>query len=446
MTIQEMREKRAKLVSQAKAIAEGAKAADREMTADETAKVDALLDEGDSIEAQIKQADAAEKRSSRLSESVEALARPNGRKTAPDQPSATRNAGVVKEAWEDDPMKGYKSPKSFLLDVIEAGRNGKMSNQLRFLATAGSDEQSTFSDPYGGFFVPEGMSPNVLQVGFDVDPTAGRTTQVPMTNPVVKFNARVDKNHSSSVSGGLTVSRRGEANAATSSRAQHEQVKLEATGLFGLAYATEEILERSAVSFAAILEAGFRDEFASKIIDEKISGTGVGEMEGILTSPALISVAKESGQSADTINSTNILKMRKRAWQYGNCIWLANHDTYDQLVPLHVAGTNGDVFIFNPARGEDVPDMLLGRPIFFSEHVPGLGDQGDIVLSNWSQYLEGTLNSIRGAESIHVRFVNHERTFRFWLENDGRCWWRSALTPKNGANTLSPFVVLDERA
>ena len=45
-----------------------------------------------------------------------------------------------------------------------------------------------------------------------------------------------------------------------------------------------------------------------------------------------------------------------------------------------------------------------------------------------------------------MRFLNHERTFKFWLENDGQSWWRSPLTPKESSETLSPIVVLQERA
>jgi len=202
------------------------------------------------------------------------------------------------------------------------------------------------------------------------------------------------------------------------------------------------------VSFAAILAAGFSDEYASEAIKEKIRGTGSGEPMGILNSPALISVAKESMQTADTITGTNIVKMRKRVWRYGQAIWLANHDTYEQLLKAHVTGTNDDVFLFNPSRGVDIPDTLLGRPIFFTEWADTLGDQGDIMCIVPSQYLWGTFGSTnpRRAESVHVRFLNHERTFKFWLENDGQPWWRSALTPHQSSETLSPFVTLDERA
>ena len=75
-----------------------------------------------------------------------------------------------------------------------------------------------------------------------------------------------------------------------------------------------------------------------------------------------------------------------------------------------------------------------------------MGDTGDILLVNPTQYLDGLYQPLQSAESLHVRFDSHERAFKFWLRNDGKCWWRAALTPKNSASTLSPFVKLDARA
>lgn len=91
------------------------------------------------------------------------------------------------------------------------------------------------------------------------------------------------------------------------------------------------------------------------------------------------------------------------------------------------------------------PDMLLGRPIYYSEFASKLGDVGDIILGNWSQFLEGIYQPLQSAESVHVRFLNHERTFKFWLRNAGAPWWRSALTPAKSSDTLSPFVTLAAR-
>jgi len=111
---------------------------------------------------------------------------------------------------------------------------------------------------------------------------------------------------------------------------------------------------------------------------------------------------------------------------------------------VQVIGTGGNpVPYFLTSGGQETLD---GRPIYFTEHAKNLGTVGDLVLANWSQYLEGEYQGMQQAESIHVRFVSAERAFRFYKRNDGRTWWRSALTPKNSAPTLSPFLTLATRA
>jgi len=344
-------------------------------------------------------------------------------------------------------MKGFKTASQFFQSVIDSSKRRRITDErLRPLQAAGSDEHSTQDDQYGGFLVPEAMTPDFLTIDPQPDPMMGRMRNIPMGTPVVKINARVDEDHSSSVSGGLTVARQEETQSASSSRMQTRQIRLEAYSLYGLSYVTEELLQDSPQSVAALLDQGFRDEFRSHMIDERINGTGAGEHMGILNSPCLISVAKEDSQSADTINGTNIVKMRARVWNYNQAIWLANPDTYEQLVSVHVSGTNGDHFLFNPARGIDVPDTLLGRPIFFTEYASTLGDKGDLICGVWSEYLEGIYQPLQSAESIHVRFVENERTFKFTTRNAGAPWWKAALTPKNSSDTLSPFVTLAERA
>ena len=360
---------------------------------------------------------------------------------------ANDRIGKVEQNSVKDPMKGFKSPREYFTCVLAAGRTGRVDDRLKPLqATAGSDEHSTQDDAYGGFLVPEQMLPDFLRTEPEPDPMLGRLTNIPMNSPIVNINARVDKDHSSSVSGGLTVARNMETQSTSSSRMQFEKVRLEAYSLFGLTYATEELLTDSPVTIAALLQQGFRDEFTSHMINERLNGTGAGEHMGIMNSPCLISVAKETSQTADTINITNLIKMRSRCWGYQNAVWLANHDTIPQLFALNLASGSAGAIFYQPSLQADMPDMLLGRPIYYTEYCKTLGDKGDIVLGNWTQYLEGLYQPLQSAESVHVRFLNNERTFRLSLRNAGAPWWRTSLTPKNSSNTLSPFVVLDARA
>lgn len=401
------------------------------------------------------------------------------------------NGCEVSEKWVRDPYKGFYSHTDFLRAVMNAGRGGKIDARLKPLSrerreedadwepgsgrgcdylvpaaftparpqmigglynhfgrqmTAGSDEAGTYSDPYGGFLAGRGQfTPELLRVNPEGDPMGAYTRKIPMDVPSITFPARVDKNHTSSVSGGLRVYRRSETQTVSSSRMELEEIELKASPLFGVAYATEELLARSLISFLALLQAGFSDEFNAKLIRERLEGTGVGQYEGVLNSDCIISVSAEQGQAADTIMKENIDKMRSRCWGYGSAIWLANHDTYPMLRSLvQQIGTGGSVVSY---FSSDVNGgaMLDGRPLFFTEFCPKLGDTGDLLLGNWREYLEGQLSPLQNDESMHVRFLEHERTFKFWMENAGKCWWRSALTPAKSSQTLSPFVKLAAR-
>lgn len=365
------------------------------------------------------------------------------RKTAPGASAAVPAPTATEDLSKHDPKCGFKSHTEFLLSVIEAGKRGTVTDDRLRNLTAGSDEQSTFSDSYGGFLIPEAFRPSLLTLNMMGDPTSGRTTRIPMSGPSVKIPARVDKNHTTSVSGGLRVYRRAESQSVSSSRMQVERITLELNSLMGLAYATDEILRFSPISFAALLENGFRDEFAATVLNEKLRGTGVGEMEGILNSPALLSVDEESGQSADTILFANIKKMRARCYGYGSAIWLYNPDTLVQLMDM---ADDFGRFIWQPSARDGEPDRLLGRPAFECDYCSTLGDAGDIILADWSQYLEAEMGGVEMAQSMHVRFENKEETFRFSVMNDGRGWWRSAYTPPKSSTTRSPFVTLAARA
>jgi len=375
---------------------------------------------------------------------------------------------------DDDPKRGFQTPRDFFLSAIDnAGLRDRAdvsderlqslavmdkedkaaAGELAFMlprfapkAAVGSDEQGEYSDTYGGFAVPKSRAPGFLSVGFEGDPMAGLTQNVPMATPSVEIMARTDKDHSSSVSGGFTVARRAEAVAFTASRMALEMVTLKASTLVGLAYATEELLQDSAVSFAAMIDAGFRTQMGAKLLDEKIRGEGGDQYIGALNADCAVSVSKETSQAADSINYDNVLKMRARCWGYGNAIWLANHDTLPQLAKMSLAVGTGGSAVFVPGQFGSTPDVLLGRPIIFSEYLATVGDLGDFILVNWSQYLEGTYQPIQNAESVHVRFVNHERTFKLWTRNCGAPWWRTYLTPNKGTNYLSPIVTLAERA
>lgn len=412
-----------------------------------------------------------------------------GSRSTPEPDDRTPRLEHMHHRADDDRSRGFTSHRDFLLAALddsgatsrdtvrderlkalavvdegEEGREGRRGSRVAarepgmafvlpeaytprsVLAAAGSDEQGAYADQYGGALVGRSMLPLMLQVGFEGDPTAGRTQPIPMETPIVDIPARTDKNHTTSVVGGFTVTRKPETVLGDASRAKTELVSLKAHGLFGFGFATEDLLAMSALSFVAIVDSGFRTQFPAALLNEKIRGAGGMEFLGVKNSPAKVSVSKDDGQAARTISGMNVINMAARQWNFSNSLWLANHDCRPQLATASITvGTSG-VLLYQPSKQEGFPDMLWGRPIYYTEFADTVGTEGDLMNVDWSQYLEGVHTPLQSAESVHVRFLNHERAFKFWIRNAGAPWWRSALTPNKSTDTLSPIVMLATRA
>jgi HK97 family phage major capsid protein len=163
-----------------------------------------------------------------------------------------------------------------------------------------------------------------------------------------------------------------------------------------------------------------------------------------------VSVSKESGQAAATFNYANVKKMWARMWAPSrqNAVWFINQDVEPQLYSMNEVVGTGGVPVYLPANGAaDKPfSTLFGRPVVPIEYAQTLGTVGDVLLADFSQYVAIDKGGIEQAASMHVRFIYDEQTFRFIYRVDGEPMWKSALTPKNGTNTLSPFVTLATRS
>jgi hypothetical protein len=89
---------------------------------------------------------------------------------------------------------------------------------------------------------------------------------------------------------------------------------------------------------------------------------------------------------------------------------------------------------------------MLTRPVVFTEKTEKLGDQGDIILADLSQYCVGLRSEMRFDLSPHVHFDTDELMARLIERHDGQPLWDEPLTLEDGVTTVSPFVILDDRA
>jgi HK97 family phage major capsid protein len=356
----------------------------------------------------------------------------------------TANVHVGENRRALDPQRGFQSHREFFHAVMQAGLGRPLDERLQPLrATQGSDESGV-----DDFAIPEAWAPRVLTASTD-DPTLGRTLPIDMERPIVHVQARVDKDHTTSVSGGIRLIRHLNTSDAQTSRVQLESITLTANELMGVSFSSERLMTDNPRALIDLLERSYRDENAGVRLDEFFRGSGAGEPLGVLNSGALISVGKEAGQAAATVLADNFVKLRARCWGYHRAIWHVHQELFPQVAKATIAvGAGGSAIpIWHPGSDEDgTPDLILGRPAYFSDAPNAVGQKGDVLLVNWAEYLDAVYMPLQSVDSMHVRFAALERAFRFYTRNDGQPWWRAPLAPKRSVSTVSPFVTLDARA
>jgi len=177
-----------------------------------------------------------------------------------------------------------------------------------------------------------------------------------------------------------------------------------------------------------------------------LTGDGVGKPMGILNDVAMITVDKESGQAADSLVIANLDKMYARLHPrlVRNAAWYVNPTAIPQLLALvRATGTSGTVVpVLNEASGSF---SMYGLPVLLTSKLPVLGDAGDILLADVSQYAIGMGRGIVIDRSEHVRFQRDQTAWRAVWRGDGVGRWRSVYTPRNG-DTQSWCVKLAARA
>jgi HK97 family phage major capsid protein len=165
-----------------------------------------------------------------------------------------------------------------------------------------------------------------------------------------------------------------------------------------------------------------------------------------MNSAALITQAAEGSQVADTIVAGNVVNMLSRlpVQSRRTAVWLIHPDAEPQLPLMTIA--NQPVYLPPGGLSQSPFGTLLGRPVIPHQVCQTVGDLGDIMLVDLSQYLIALkAGGIKAQSSIHLWFDQGITAFRFDLRIAGQPWWSGTTASKNGSHTMSPFVSLAAR-
>lgn len=421
------------------------------LTAEQKTAYDDLCDESETLQANLKEIEAAEKAQAEMAEKAKALraqATESHRKTTPSQPG---RIGNPRPAVADDPQRGFTSLADFAVAVAEA-RNPRTDERLMKVAAGTGLQQSISQD--GGVLVPPAYSKRIWEgVQQRSQSLLSMCDQIPidmgvesLTVPAINETSRAD----GSRWGGVRGYWKAELSQMTSSAAKLRDVKLTPQELYVFSYISDKLLRNAPQAASRLMETGAADEIAFKVGDSIINGDGNGKPLGILNSACIISVAKETGQAATTLVAKNFSKMRLRMHPayWGGAVWLVNPDVRAEMDDLQFSTGTSGTLVYLPEGGlsGNPYSTLFGRPVMPIEYCATLGTTGDVILANLSGYAAAVKGVVDSAYSMHLKFDYAQTAYRIIFEVDGQPWLQSAITPYKGSTTTSTFVKLDTRS
>lgn len=445
MSYQELLEQRMKCITQQEDILNLCQKENRNMTVDEKSTFD-NLDEA----------------ISGLEDRIEAMKKFQDKVKDPRFNTSNQETDVIPTDIKDSDsrengMDGFNTFGEMLQAVARTkmpyGRcEGAGMVDERLIYTNAATGHNTSVPSEGGFLVTPQRSNEIMKKMYDGGMILSACSQYTLTGnndsleiPYVDETSRA----TGSRWGGLRAYRAGEADTVTASETKLGLWECRVTDLKAIVYITERCLEDASI-LQSIIEEQLPQEFTFKLEDEIIRGTGGIQCKGIVGDPATVSVAKESGQTADTIVSQNVMKMYTRCWgrSRNKAAWYINQDIETELFQMVLSVGTGGVPVYMPANGLSTSPYgtLFGKPVKPVEQCDTLGNVGDIIFGDFGEYATVKKGGFNSASSMHVRFLYDEMVFKFSMRINGKPKWKTALTPYKGTSTLSPFVTLAERA
>ena len=381
-----------------------------------------------------------------------------GRKTAaqpaaadppaqPAQPAARPAMQVQVDPQATAANHGFRSLGEFARSVHGTRNQAQVDPRLIRNAPTTYGSEGVGAD--GGYAVPPEFRTAIMEKVQGEESLLARTDQLTTGSNTLVLPK--DETTPWQTTGGIQAYWESEAAQLTQSKPALEQVTYKTNKLTALIPVTEELLE-DAPALDGYLRRKTPVKFDHKIQTAIINGTGAGEPLGILNSGCLVSVAKETSQTADTINYTNIVKMFARMYApcVPNAVWLCNQDILPQLMTLEFPSSQNGTFPawMPPGMLASAPNgSLMGRPLVPVQACPTLGDKGDLIFADLTQYLSVLkAGGVRADVSMHLYFDYDMMAYRFILRMTGQPWWNAAITPQESSDTLGCFVSLDARA
>jgi HK97 family phage major capsid protein len=430
--LRELQARKTQLVESARAIADGAAKENRDMTEEEGKNFDVIMGE----KGQVSQVNAAIDRENMAIRQQQLI----------DAETAVESSRIVsvRDLRENDPKRGFNNFGEYAKAVYYSSlQGGTVDDRLLIGAAVPGTFGSEGVGQDGGFAIPPDYAKEIYMMSL------GEDSLLPLTDDVeLSGNSMVFPKDETTPWGtdGIRAFWQAEATAAALSKPKIGTTTQRLHKLIALVPLTDELIDDTN-ALSSYLPNKVADSIRWKTNEAILFGNGNGQPAGALTSNAVITVVKESGQANLTLLPMNLAKMIARlpAGSYPRSVWLVNNDVLPALFTL----TLGNYPIYIPASAgiQGNPyGSLLGRPIMISQHAQTFSAQGDVILLDLKYYRTITkAGGMQTATSMHLYFDADATAFRTTFRVDGQSKIAASITPAKGSTNLTPFVQLGAR-
>jgi HK97 family phage major capsid protein len=372
------------------------------------------------------------------------------------------NFAVVADHSEERQW-GYKSFGQFAKDVHQSGITKRMAPGLDtmigtdYVKKAATDMGELVGSD-GGFLVPPQFADKIFERVYKENPLISRTDQYTLAGNTMVFPRNAESSRANgSRWGGVRAYWVQEGTAGTHSKPTFGRFTVNMGKLMCLAAITDELLADSGPALNQYLNRVFAAEISFTAGDAIVRGTGAGQPLGILNATDSngtgCTVSVSTASVGASLSSADIVNMWARLFRgmggepNSGAVWFINQDVGPALHLLTLGIGTAGIATYMPPNGLSGPSYgtLMGAPIIPVEWCSTLGTTGDIILADMSQYVTISKGGMNAMSSIHLYFDSDQEAFRVTFRMGGAPWWATALTPYQGTNKQSPFVILATR-
>lgn len=274
----------------------------------------------------------------------------------------------------------------------------------------------------GGFLVPEEFIASIVEYREPANIVWPRATVIPMGTDRLRMPKLAQVSDGSNLDhfAGMSFQWLEETDTKTKTKPKFEALALNAHKLAGYTAISDELLADSPINLANYLTNLIGRAWMWTTDQSFIQGNGSGKPMGIANDPAVVVVAR---QAAGAVNITDINNMYRNLPAHfdAGAVWFADKNT---LGPLHDARDNNNALLIREvgfALAEGIVPVMKGKQVILSDgKTPTIGNQGDVILGNWTHYYIGNRQNIDIRSSEHILFLDDMTAIRVTGRIDGQ--------------------------